>query len=497
MNIRFFVRSAACLALALCSHAWAYQLYKTDNCNPGQRWSTSAPVKVRLLADSYFDYLKKRGGTATMADLVRIDSDIRAVVDLYNAVPGSKLVLEMDSGITGNISLREPDQDNYGAQTIVIGFTDQVAAGSSSAEAWAPGNPADGCTRTRAHILFRKDFNWTFGPPDTTDVDGRSFSTAAQPREPGSSAPRTFLGILTHEMGHAVGLGHPLDNYAVMAQSFRTWFRGPNHILRTRLLPDDTAGLLALYGTSNQRIPVDISVSNSWYESAQAQFSNCTAEIQKVNAAVRALSQATGLPITGQFPADTIFKGQHVELFDALESAQAQLQACEDSKNAMQVANCKASSRGDLWTGQLTGANVYCGVNRASGSAYPPVSNQICPGEQVQLRYTLNNHTAAREVLIKSEAWFSLDTTLNVMDGVDLKSPDSHELTLKAASSASIGQMFRMPAQMPKGKPIYVFVRAVPHDPQSGASLLTGEPDAWNNAIMLRSSVQANSQVCP
>ena len=131
---------------------------------------------------------------------------------------------------------------------IVIGFTDGVAANSATAEAWAPGDPKDGCTRTRAHILFSMDYNWIFGPPDTNAVDGRAFYTAAQSTKGGSSSPRTFLGILTHEMGHAVGLGHPDNNYAVMAQSFRTWFRGADHILRTRLLPDDTAGILALYG---------------------------------------------------------------------------------------------------------------------------------------------------------------------------------------------------------------------------------------------------------
>jgi hypothetical protein len=154
------------------------------------------------------------------------------------------------------------------------------------------------------------------------------------------------------------------------------------------------------------------------------------------------------------------------------------------------------SSRGDLWIGQFSGAGAYCGVNRASASAYAPVSDKVCPGGYVQLRYTLNNHTAARDALVKSEAWFSLDPKLNVMDGVDLKSPDSHDFTLKAAHSASVGQVFRMPAQMPTGQPIYVFVRAVPHDAQSGASLLQSEPDAWNNAILLRSAVEASSQVC-
>ena len=192
--------------------------------------------------------------------------------------------------------------ENYGTQTIVIGFTDGVAASSATAEAWAHGDPKDGCTRTRAHIPFRKDYNWIFGPPDTTAVDGRSFYTAAQPSKVGSSSPRTFLGILTHEMGHAVGLAHPDNNYAVMAQSFRTWFRGANHILRTRLLPDDTAGILALYGKTGVSKPLDISVTTSWYKSAEAQFNTCTTQIANVNAAARAVSEATGVPIGATIP---------------------------------------------------------------------------------------------------------------------------------------------------------------------------------------------------
>jgi len=43
-----------------------------------------------------------------------------------------------------------------------------------------------------------------------------------------------------------------------MAQDFRTWFRGKDGLV-TRLLPDDTAGLLAMYGIPGARKPLDIS----------------------------------------------------------------------------------------------------------------------------------------------------------------------------------------------------------------------------------------------
>ena len=382
-------------------------------------------------------------------------------------------MLQLGSGITGDSSLGEPEDENYGTQTIVIGFTNGVAAGSATAEAWAPGDPKDGCTRTRAHILFRKDYNWIFGPPDTTAVDGRSFYTAAQPSKVGSSSPRTFLGILTHEMGHAVGLGHPDDNYAVMAQSFRTWFRGADHVLRTRLLPDDTAGILALYGKAGTTKPLDISVTNSWYKSAEAQFNTCTTQIANVNAAARAVSEATGVPIDAQFPADAIFKGEYADLFQALANAQDALRACEDSKNAMQIDYCKVSSRGDDWADRLKKDDVFCGVNSRTGSAYPAVSERICPGGYVQLRYSLNNHTSLRDALVKTEAWFSSDTQLNARDGSDTKSPDIREFTIEAADSETIGQMFRLPPGMASGETLNVFVRAIPMTPEPAPACLT------------------------
>jgi hypothetical protein len=485
--------TAAAAMVGVATPASAYVLQQTATCKPGQKWDTSRPVKVRLLGDSALDYLNTRDGGSTLADLVRLDADLKAVIALSNAIPGSSLVLELESGITGDDDLGAPAKENYGTQTIVIGFT-KSTLGTKDAEAWMSPNPSDGCTRTRAHISFRKDLRWIFGPPDSNDVDGRSFYTAAQPPI-GSSTAITFLGILTHEMGHAVGLAHPDDSYAVMAQNFRTWFRGPNHILRTRLLPDDTAGILALYPKAGVPRPLDLSATATWYKSAEQQFRDCKSQIANVNAAAQAVSQATGVQVDADFPADKIFKGAYADLFAALANAQEALRACEDGKNAMQLPYCKVSSRGDDWADRVKGDDVFCAVNKA-GTAYPPVSQKVCPGGYVQLRYSLNNHTSLKDALVKSEVWFSKDKLLNAMDGSDTKSPDIREFTVKAADSATIGQNFRLPAGIASGETLYVFVRAIPYDMKTSANLFDSDIEPWNNATMMRQAIKVDSAVC-
>jgi hypothetical protein len=491
---RTLISFAAAAGIAgLATPASAYKLFDEASCKPGQKWDTSRPVKVRLLADSVTSYLTQRGGT--LVDAARLDHDVKAVIDLYNSIPGSSLVLEQDVGITGDSELDSPTKDNFGDQTIVIGFT-STPSSTPSAEAYTNFDPNDGCTRTRAHIAFRKTdsskfpklYDWVFGPPDTTDVDGRYFSTKDQPPLPGGTLPITFLGILTHEMGHAVGLEHPIDDYAVMAQNFRTWFREKDPTLGTptlgtRLLPDDTAGIRALYDVPGAHIPLDISVTNSWYQSAEAQFpTQCKAEIATADAAALAFSQASGLPTKA-------------DLYIALQKAQDALRDCKDGLNAMQVDNCQVSSRADEWADKTSGVGTYCGVK--TSSAYPTVSQKVCPGKQIQVRYTLNNHTALREVLVKSEVWFSSDPVLGVRDGIDQQSPDIHEDTIKAASSENKGHVFRLPATAIPGATLYVFVRAVPYDAQTGASLWDSDVAQWNNAIMVRHFITVDSGVCP
>jgi hypothetical protein len=114
----------------------------------------------------------------------------------------------------------------------------------------------------------------------------------------------------------------------------------------------------------------------------------------------------------------------------------------------------------------------------------------------VQLRYSLNNHTSLRDALVKTEVWFSRDTQLNATDGIDTRSPDVREFTVKAADSATIGQMFRLPSSVPSAQTLYVFVRAVPHDTRTGASLWNSDAAQWNNAIMLRQAITVDSGAC-
>ncbi len=85
---------------------------------------------------------------------------------------------------------------------------------------------------------------------------------------------------------------------------------------------------------------------------------------------------------------------------------------------------------------------------------------------------------------------------MNAIDGSDTKSPDIREFTVKAADSATIGQIFRLPAGIPSGETRYVFVRSVPHDTRTGASLWTSDIEPWNNAIMLRNPITVDSAVC-
>lgn len=500
---RAFMAAGLAALAAVCSapRAEAYLLFQPAACPPGEKWDISSPVKVRLLAESFFDYLDKRGTPQTLADLVRIEADIRAVIALYNAVPGSGLRLELHSGIGGDRNLEDVNHDNLGPQTIVIGFTDEVSDSSDSAEAFeqADQRPGQTCTRDRAHISFRKTyvdskgvtrpFNWIFGPPDTLDGDPRGFVTAAQPTISKSEAV-SFLGILTHEMGHALGLRHPESDYAVMAQAFKTWFRGPDHVLMTGLLPDDIAGLRALYRVSDDRTHVDVSVTNSWVKTAAEQAGQCPAEQAALDAAADALADATSGGPVGDPKVDL------AALFEAVSTARIELSACQEGKNAVQVDNCKVSSRADGWVGKLDGL-ILCGTND-SGSTYPPVSTRVCPGAQIQTRYTVNNHSMFRDTLAKVEMWLSKDEHLDVGSRPDrpLQSADIRETTVLAGQSKNNGQVFRLPAAAIDGTEYRVFVRAVPFDTVTGASLWHEDAEQWNNAVMVRSRITVDSGAC-
>jgi hypothetical protein len=161
---------AACAGVSTPSHGFV--LSSTGSCHPGAKWDTSSTVKVKLLSDSFTDYVTDNNLPNGLTAASKAIADIQAVVDEYNAVAGSSLKLEYAGGITGDSNL-QAYQDQLAAHTIVVGFTDTTAPSDPTAPAWTPFNPADNCVFTRRYILFRKNVTWVFGPPATTDVDGK------------------------------------------------------------------------------------------------------------------------------------------------------------------------------------------------------------------------------------------------------------------------------------------------------------------------------------
>ena len=401
-------------------HAAAYDLYKESTCPPGARYDTSSPVQVRLLTDSFVDYAVQQNVPDMLQALIDVVDDIEAVVAEYNSVRGLDLELVVGTGVLGDDNLDDYGVDDFPDQTIVIGFTT-----ANNAPAWAPHDPDDDCEYTQTHIYFRKSDDWVLGPPATTDVDGKYFGGGI-----------SFRAVLLHEMGHALGLAHAPDTYAVMDHGTKAWTRGALEVPQMELLPDDIDGLRALYGNGGAN-DFDVSVTNTWFRPES------------------------------DYP---------------------------DDEAAHQIHNCKVSSRGDAYAPREDEL-VYCGVNVAP-SAYDTVSDRVCPGSYLQLRYTVNNKSDDT-LDLEEQVWLSLDDDLEVSGpAMDLKSPDLRQWTISPEDSSTLGRMFRVPASAPNGT-YRVYARVVPYDPVTGASLWSQDEDQWNNSIRVRGRIIVDSGVCP
>jgi hypothetical protein len=243
----------------------------------------------------------------------------------------------------------------------------------------------------------------------------------------------SFRAVLLHEMGHAVGLAHAKTTYAVMDHGTKAWTRGENETPQMELLPDDIWGVRDLYG-SNAPMPWDVSVTNTYF----------------------------------------------------LDSTHW------DDDDAHQVRNCKVSSRADSYAEVADGA-TFCGVNDP-GSTYPDVSNNICPGDELQLRYTINNKSD-NAILTKEQVWLSSDEDLEVNGAaIDLKSPDERELAMTGSHSGSVGRVFRVPSSTPNGT-YFVYVRVVPQSP-FGDDWWSRDIDQWNNSIRVAGTIDVSSAYC-
>jgi hypothetical protein len=56
--------------------------------------------------------------------------------------------------------------------------------------------------------------------------------------------------------------------------------------------------------------------------------------------------------------------------------------------------------------------------------------------------------------------------------------------------------VFGVPPSVVEGDDYWVFVRAVPHDPATGARLWTEDADIWDNVILIRDQVTVSAGAC-
>lgn len=316
-------------------------------------------------------------------------------------------------------------------------------------------------------------------------------------------------------MGHAVGLEHELDAYAVMDHGTKAWTRGPNGTPQMELLPDDINGVLALYGGGAKGLAaLDVSVTNTWFFTAEERTQyNAASDNAAHDFAHKGCSkfETSVADLTDQRDQQLqIIPGLHgpglAAAQDRLQTIEASLsQAVSDlydcrygEDEAAQLQNCMVSSRGDTYADPGKEA-VLCGVN-SPGSQREAVSTTVCPGDPLQLHYTLNNRSR-QSVRLQQQVWLSKLDEHGVDDGLevsgsaaDIQSPEIRTLNSLAGSQSMLdGWYFKIPANTPVGE-YAVYVRIIPLDPTTGNSLWNSDVDQWNNSIRVRGTITTG---CP
>jgi hypothetical protein len=363
-----------CLAASLMmlpNDASAARFFNPNTCAPGRNWATNGTVAVRL-------HLPSMEAVFSPAERVAIAADIQYVIDQVNGVSGSELELDFGVGLTSPTDF-DPKVDIF-VNTIVIGFVDKP----NRAPAWMDGGTSQPCDFTHNNIAFNTDKGWRFGTPEDQGranpwMNGRTFK-----------GDFMFRAILLHEMGHAIGLHHPNNKYAVMDHGEKSWTNGSGDV-EMRYLPDDRVGLRTLYPGPGQEA-VDVTVTDTWFG--------------------------------------------HANLADPA---------------AQQMHNCKPSRFSGNWVDEEDDTMPFCAPNLLE-------PNVVCPGEFIQVRYTLNNnHDGLRDA--EEHIWFSTD---GEWDFFDRLSPTTRYSTIPGESSDLRTRKFLVPEDIAPGA--YWPIAQVHHD---------------------------------
>src|SRR6185503_15899996 len=114
---------------------------------------------------------------------------------------------------------------------------------------------------TACDIMFDADaVTWGVSqPPSSVLYDGTAFDAFVNPYY------KSLMSAMAHELGHAMGLGHPLMGALDQSYSLSTMAKAdrwpyPDLYPVVPLRPDDGAGLRALYPGSGE--PIDVSIAH-------------------------------------------------------------------------------------------------------------------------------------------------------------------------------------------------------------------------------------------
>lgn len=168
------------------------------------------------------------GGGFASKKLSDLEAEIEAIMAQWSSYSGIQFVkLPSDSGVPINDPNAKPP--NTGQIRIGV-FAFDTGGGEGAAVGYSP--PPNGGTGA-GNILFNSNaFYQDYNLPEGSVFDN-------------TYAPNDFRSLMLHELGHAVGLEHTVDDGTCPVMCILTECL---YIIKRQLQPDDIAGAWFLYG---------------------------------------------------------------------------------------------------------------------------------------------------------------------------------------------------------------------------------------------------------
>ena len=245
-NLTIGLVLAAALAGCAPEQAAAYETFTDGGACSALTWTAQPRVVVHT------DELP--GGSDYFLDELKMLAAVNEVNDAFNDVNAT--AAQITSTTTSTAPFTQEVWFNDATPTIHVGFHNDPDGELGSG---GPG-PSVNCRYDEAHIGFKNlDFNapsdtWNFNTPAQ---DGKPYYDMTQNDADGD---RYFRLSYLHELLHTFGLNHSDSSYSMLNYGDRPWSDEDT----IRPLPDDVAGLRALYPQPNAGTS-EVAVFNTFY----------------------------------------------------------------------------------------------------------------------------------------------------------------------------------------------------------------------------------------